>query len=124
MVCTILHRRLYRLCRSERLNYACFECRLDFNKTSVVITFPQPVDVTHYKWATANDAPDRDPVQWSLEGSNDGNTWTTLDRTHATRSYATSSTRGAWQGPFRIDNSGAARPYELPCPPPPTPQVG
>ena len=46
---------------------------LDFNKKSVVIAFPQPVNVTGYSWATANDASERDPVKWSLEGSNDDN---------------------------------------------------
>jgi len=61
---------------------------------------------------TANDSPERDPVKWSLEGSNDGNTWTALDRTHATdTAYATSSTRGVLQGPFqKMDRtSGAPR---------------
>jgi len=32
-----------------------------------------------YRWATANDAPYRDPASWTLSGSNDGLSWTTLD---------------------------------------------
>ncbi len=32
-----------------------------------------------YRWTTANDAVDRDPVSWNLYGSDDGNEWTLLD---------------------------------------------
>ncbi len=33
-----------------------------------------------YEFFTANDKPDRDPRDWTLEGSNDGQSWTVLDR--------------------------------------------
>ena len=32
-----------------------------------------------YKWATANDSPERDPVSWTISGSNNGSSWTVLD---------------------------------------------
>jgi hypothetical protein len=32
-----------------------------------------------YRWRTANDFTDRDPLGWKLEGSNDGSSWTLLD---------------------------------------------
>jgi hypothetical protein len=32
-----------------------------------------------YTWATANDVPDRDPVRWILDASQDNATWTVLD---------------------------------------------
>ena len=35
--------------------------------------------VTNYTITSANDAPERDPANWTLLGSNDGNTWVTLD---------------------------------------------
>src|SRR5439155_16915017 len=36
--------------------------------------------VTNYTLTSANDAPDRDPANWALLGSNDGGTsWATLD---------------------------------------------
>jgi len=35
--------------------------------------------VTNYTITSANDAPERDPANWALLGSNDGNAWTTLD---------------------------------------------
>ena len=35
--------------------------------------------VTRYTVTSANDAPDRDPRSWTMEGSVDGTSWTTLD---------------------------------------------
>ncbi len=38
-----------------------------------------PVAVVHYALTSANDAEERDPKDWTLSGSNDGETWTELD---------------------------------------------
>jgi hypothetical protein len=35
--------------------------------------------VTHYAFTSANDADERDPIKWTLEGSNDGTVWSLLD---------------------------------------------
>jgi len=35
--------------------------------------------VTSYALTSANDVPTRNPSAWQLQGSNDGQTWTTLD---------------------------------------------
>jgi F5/8 type C domain len=35
--------------------------------------------VTSYAVTSANNAPDRDPFSWQLQGSNTGATWTTVD---------------------------------------------
>ncbi|HBF34066.1 TPA: hypothetical protein DDW35_05840, partial [Candidatus Sumerlaeota bacterium] len=35
--------------------------------------------VSGYKLTSANDAPERDPMDWEFQGSNDGTNWTTLD---------------------------------------------
>ena len=35
--------------------------------------------VTSYTITSANDFPERDPLSWSLQGSNDGSNWTTID---------------------------------------------
>lgn len=32
-----------------------------------------------YKWATANDEPERDPISWKVYGSNNARSWTLLD---------------------------------------------
>lgn len=37
------------------------------------------VDVYKYTLVTANDAPNRDPKDWTFEGSNNGTSWTVLD---------------------------------------------
>ncbi|MFS8198445.1 alpha-1,2-mannosidase [Streptomyces sp. CWNU-52B] len=42
-------------------------------------TFDLPVTVSAYSLTSANDAPDRDPAVWVLEGSSDGRAWTQLD---------------------------------------------
>ena len=47
-------------------------------------TFPVARTIKFYGIGSANDSPDRDPKEWTLKGSNDGQTWTTLD----TRSQA------------------------------------
>ncbi len=41
--------------------------------------FTSPVTVGAYTFTSANDASSRDPKAWTLQGSNDGNTWTVLD---------------------------------------------
>ncbi|PUA30657.1 MAG: hypothetical protein B0W54_09360 [Cellvibrio sp. 79] len=35
--------------------------------------------INSYSLTSANDADERDPLAWTLQGSNDGNSWTTLD---------------------------------------------
>ena len=53
---------------------------LDFNPTSwVELELAEPVNVVRYALTSANDAPARDPRDWTLQGSSDGITWTTLD---------------------------------------------
>ena len=41
---------------------------------------PGGMIVSSYAFTSADDMPDRDPKSWSLEGSNDGQAWTQLDR--------------------------------------------
>lgn len=55
---------------------------LQFNYSGdlwVQLEFPEPVAVGAYTMTSANDAPDRDPKNWTLQGSNNGINWTTLD---------------------------------------------
>ena len=53
---------------------------LDFNATSwVELELAEPVKIVRYALTSANDAPGRDPQDWTLQGSTDGKTWTTLD---------------------------------------------
>ncbi|MEO8111269.1 MAG: DUF1735 domain-containing protein [Ginsengibacter sp.] len=43
------------------------------------LTFPAAQVIGAYTITSGNDAPDRDMKDWTLEGSNDGTTWTVLD---------------------------------------------
>lgn len=45
----------------------------------IVWKMAEPVTLTTYVLTTANDAPGRDPNQWMLQGSMDGEHWTTVD---------------------------------------------
>ena len=52
---------------------------LDFNQGSLVFDFGSATTINSYRWATANDATERDPVRWILEGSNDETNWDLVD---------------------------------------------
>src|SRR3954452_3720616 len=77
----------------------------------------EPVAVVRYALTSANDAPDRDPSAWELQGSHDGSTWTTLDAETAqdfpqrfqTKEYSFSNAQGFEY--YRLDmtaNSGSS----------------
>lgn len=53
---------------------------LDFNKFSpVIFDFGSPQTITGYQFYTGNDAPERAPVRWTIEGSSDGTNWTLIE---------------------------------------------
>jgi glucose/arabinose dehydrogenase/type 1 glutamine amidotransferase len=47
---------------------------------SVQMKLEKPVAVAHYALTSANDFPGRDPKNWTLQGSQDGKSWTDLDK--------------------------------------------
>lgn len=49
------------------------------NDLFLQLTFPGGIAVTSYVLASANDASGRDPKDWDLVASNDGENWTTLE---------------------------------------------
>ena len=49
------------------------------NQTWIQFQCGTPALVTRYTLTSANDAPNRDPKNWTLQGSNDGVGWVTLD---------------------------------------------
>ena len=55
--------------------------------------------MAEYDWAVPKGVTAVDPVMWTLEGSNDGSTWSALDDRYASRSFATAKAR-AFQGRF------------------------
>ncbi|MEU7904524.1 GH92 family glycosyl hydrolase [Actinoplanes sp. NPDC049118] len=50
-------------------------------------TLDAPAEVVRYALTSANDAPERDPRDWTLQGSADGTTWTTVD-TRTSQTFA------------------------------------
>jgi len=49
------------------------------NKTWVQFSFEYTSVLTKYTLTSGNDAPERDPKNWSLKASNDGTTWVEID---------------------------------------------
>ncbi|MCE5204495.1 MAG: hypothetical protein LLF80_00100 [Porphyromonadaceae bacterium] len=49
------------------------------SSVSVVYKQTKPSIVTKYTLTSANDAAERDPLRWTLYGSNNGTTWTVID---------------------------------------------
>ncbi len=55
-------------------------CSIGDNKVATLtIPMTEAVTLTCYTFGTANDEPGRDPKSWTVAGSNDGSTWTTID---------------------------------------------
>ncbi|HLP02019.1 MAG TPA: immunoglobulin domain-containing protein [Opitutaceae bacterium] len=53
---------------------------LDFSGTTwVQVTLPAARRLESYSFTSGNDYPVRDPYNWTLKGSNDGVTWTTIE---------------------------------------------
>jgi hypothetical protein len=64
------------------------------NVTNFIFQFPSSVGFNGYRWATANDAESRDPKSWTVAGSTNGSTWTTL---HTVTGFTATSARFTWQ---------------------------
>lgn len=45
----------------------------------LTVSLDEPVNVVQYAVTSANDAAERDPKNWVVEGSNDGSVWTVID---------------------------------------------
>jgi hypothetical protein len=64
--------------------------------------------VTQYQISSANDVPARDPMNWQILGSNDGNRWAVLD----TRAGEVFSSRNLTKT-YNLTNASAYRYYQL-----------
>lgn len=53
---------------------------LDYYKGPLRIKLPHVTPVDAFGFTTANDESDRDPIQWTLKGSRDGEAWTILHK--------------------------------------------
>ncbi|MHC1769333.1 MAG: LamG-like jellyroll fold domain-containing protein [Verrucomicrobiia bacterium] len=50
----------------------------------VAVEFKQVISLTHFTVTSGNDTPTRDPTDWAIQGSNDGETWTDIYRFYDT----------------------------------------
>ena len=78
------------------------------NSTFILFRQKNESVVTSYKITSGNDAPERDPKDWTLEGSNDGSNWTTID----TRSNENFQNRNM-ERTFSFSNNSSYSEYRL-----------
>ncbi len=52
---------------------------LDFNRKGLVFDFGSTQTFDSYQFYTGGDAPERDPVRWTMEASTDGTVWTLVE---------------------------------------------
>ena len=64
--------------------------------SNFIFQFSSARSFNGYRWATANDFDDRDPRSWTIAGSNNGTTWTTLS---TVSNFTSTTARDTWQTP-------------------------
>ena len=80
----------------------------DFGSEWMQVELTQPATANAYTLTSANDAPDRDPKDWTLQASHDGEEWITLDSKSGEEFTARFQQRVFW-----INNTTAYRFYRL-----------
>ena len=78
------------------------------NTAEIVYQFGRPLVATDYAMTSANDSPERDPKNFTVDGSNDGTTWTPID----SRTDQVFSARQA-EKVYRTSNTAAYTFYRL-----------
>jgi hypothetical protein len=58
----------------------CCDDPIEDQPVWVAVKFPQAVTLSHFTVTSGNDSPDRDPTDWAIQGSNDGETFTDIYR--------------------------------------------
>ncbi len=64
------------------------------NITNFIFQFSSAKSFNGYRWATANDEESRDPKSWTIAGSNNGTSWTTLS---TVSNFTATVARDTWQ---------------------------
>ena len=62
--------------------------------SNFIFQFSSAKSFNGYRWATANDFESRDPKSWTIAGSNNGTTWTTLS---TVSNFTATVARDTWQ---------------------------
>ncbi len=85
----------------------------DAGNAPVIFDFGEaPVSVDSYAFTTANDFNSRDPLRWTLEGSDDGVTWTTIEAV-VSHDYPTPTARFTTIPRIYLDNIAPPLPPTL-----------
>jgi hypothetical protein len=79
----------------------------------VKVQYSEAVVIDGYSLTSANDMPDRDPKNWTLKGSTDGNTWVSMDTRsnedfpsrYQTRTFSFSNTTAYQYYKFEFQNN-------------------
>jgi len=69
--------------------------------THLTVEFPSATSVDEFRFATANDVDGRDPVRWTMSGSDDNSNWVTLHS--QTSDYACTTSRKTYSDWFAMD---------------------
>lgn len=59
----------------------------------VTLQFEESQLINFYRLTSGNDGPDRDPLDWEIQGSNDGENWETLDERNGEKFEGRNQTR-------------------------------
>lgn len=78
------------------------------SQTWVMFEATNSTTVSGYSMTSASDAPERDPLNWALEGSNNGSTWSMIDQ----RTNEDFATRGLKRS-FTVTNTTSYRFFRL-----------
>ena len=80
-------------------SYTTKFCGENSRNDAFTINFNKLVNMDEYILCTANDASERDPISWTVQGSTDSSNWVTLD---IQVNYAVPITRGACTATLRL----------------------
>jgi hypothetical protein len=84
----------------------------DGNHMTLIVDFGAPVDLYSYSYATSDDAPERDCVQWQLKAGTDGVSYALIDD-RTGQDYAVPTGRMQWMDHIVI----GSKPAPSPAPP-------
>ncbi|OUV13377.1 MAG: hypothetical protein CBC46_07130 [Verrucomicrobiaceae bacterium TMED86] len=85
---------------------------LDFNQGPLVFDFGSATTVDGYRWSTANDATERDPVRWILEGSDDETNWDLVDE-RVDGDFPTPSARFTYTPILKLNSAPAVQSFTV-----------
>eukprot|EP00929_Paragymnodinium_shiwhaense_P022664 TRINITY_DN1441_c0_g1_i2.p1 TRINITY_DN1441_c0_g1~~TRINITY_DN1441_c0_g1_i2.p1 ORF type:complete len:460 (-),score=118.78 TRINITY_DN1441_c0_g1_i2:171-1550(-) len=80
-------------------NYSQASADLDYERAALVLQLPKPVEATAFRFQVGKDLPQRDPIAFTISGSNDAKQWIPL---HVERNCGDSMHRLSWSEWFEL----------------------